>query len=70
MEKEVGHAWLPVDRTNTWNILLITHSFRQKSVSDFPGEHCWVFSLVFTDGPDHFRGGHLGFRSADDPRAD
>ena len=55
---------LPIDAGHTRNILLVADSLRQQSVSDLPGEHGGVLLLVFTDGINYRRRGHLGFAAA------
>ena len=56
--------YLPVNAGDTWNILLVTDSLCQQSVSDLPGEHGGVLLLVFTDGVHYRRCGHLGLTAA------
>ena len=63
-EKVKSELKLPVNAGDTRNILLVADSLRQQPVSDLPGEHGGVLLLVFTDGINYRRRGHLGFAAA------
>ena len=54
----------PVDAGDAGHAVLVADPLRQQPVSDLPGEHGGVLLLVFTDGINYRRRGHLGFAAA------
>lgn len=60
----------PVNGAHAGHRVAVTHSLRQQSVPDFPGEHGGILSLVICDFIHNFRGGHLGLGATDHSRLD
>lgn len=50
----------PVDGADTWHSVIVTNTFSQEPVPDFPGKHGRVLPLIVPDFLHHLRGGHLG----------
>ena len=59
---------LPVNGADAGNILLVANAFGQESVSNLPGEHGGILSLVVGDGVHDVGRGHLGFAAANHAR--
>ena len=57
----------PVDAGHAGHAVLVADALRQQPISDLPGEHGGILLLVFTDGIDYGRRGHLGFAAAYNP---
>lgn len=58
---EFRHPGLsPVNGADTGHGVIVTHPLCQEPVSDLPGEHGGILSLVVTNLFHHLGGGHLG----------
>lgn len=61
----MGSVLSPVNGADAGHGVAVTHSLRQQSVPDFPGEHGGVLPLVLRDLLHDLRGGHFGLGAPD-----
>lgn len=63
-------ACSPVDGRDAGHCVIVADALGQQPVADFPGEHSWVLSLVFSNLIHHFGRCHFGLGTAYHSRLD
>ena len=53
-------ACSPVDGRDTGHCVIVADALSQEPVTDFPGEHGWVLSFIFSNLVHHFGCRHFG----------